>query len=199
MSSPVIRAPVSALSPVLRRSLTVASPPPARVTLCKGPSTRDELEYVEMATDTGIVSVDKPVQAVVEYCDVGTDHDLLGVTSSVLPPADSVESVVDPPVETPPAASPPVSDALELADAVVTPPARLSAGSTGSSSPIGASLVDSHDEVIATRLPGYLINLKPCEVSDQKFFIFLSLFVSYISFYLPLQFSFLVFHPFPLF
>ena len=128
-----------------------------------------------MATDTGIISVDKTVQAVVEYCDVGTDHDLLGVTSPVLPPADSVESVVDPPVETPPAASPPVSDAPELADAVVTLPARLSAGSTGSSSPMGASLVGSDDEVIATRLPGYLNNLKPVKYlinNFSSFFLF---------------------------
>ena len=75
MSSPIMRAPVSVLSPVLRRSFTVASPSPARVTLCQGTSTRDEVEYVEVAIDTGISNADKAVQVVVDGCDVGTAYD----------------------------------------------------------------------------------------------------------------------------
>ena len=175
MSSPVIRAPVSALSPVLRRSLTVASPPPVRVTLCQGTTTRDELEYVEMATDTGIINVDKAVQAVVEYCDVSTEYDRLGVTSPVLPPADSVESVADPPEDFS------VVDSLD-ADSSPEPIAPESDSVPLVTSPMGTSPVDSDDEAIATRLPGHINSFKPREVFVQQFFIRFSLSIPYIFF-----------------
>ena len=57
--------------------------------------TRDEVQLVGASTDVVVVTADKSVQAVVEYCDVGTKHDRLGVTSPVLPPADSAESLAD--------------------------------------------------------------------------------------------------------
>ena len=128
-----------------------------------------------MATGTGIINVDKAVQAVVEHCDVDT--------------------VYDPPAETPPTASPSAVDAPELVDPSVIRPALPSASNVETlvdlpedfpvdglltaepvpetvssrpdsvslvTSPMGASLVDSDDEMIATRLPGYLNSFKTC-------------------------------------
>ena len=107
------------------------------------------MQLVDASTDVVIVTADKSVQAVVEYCDVGTEHDRLGVTSPVLPSADSVEPVADPPedlsvvgslgADSSPETVVPESDPVPLV-----------------TSPMGASLVDSDDEAIATRLPGYL-------------------------------------------
>ena len=169
VSSPVARASVSVLAPNFHRyldtSATPRSPPPApRFTVCCGTSTRDEVQLVDAPTDVVVVSADKGVQAVVEYCDDGTGHDRLGVTSPVLLPADSVESVADPPedlsvvgslgADSSPETVVPESDPVPLVK-----------------SPMGARLVDSDDEAIATRLPGYLNSFKTCEVSDQQLFI----------------------------
>ena len=119
---------------------------------------------MDASTDVVIVTADKSVQAVVEYCDVGTEHDRLGVTSPVLPPADSVEPVADPPEDLP------VVDSLD-ADSSPETVVPESDPVPLVTSPMGAGLVDSDDEAIATRLPGYLNSFKTCEVSDQQFFI----------------------------
>ena len=175
-----MRAPVSVLSPVLRRSFTVASPPAARVTLCQGTSTRDEVEYVEVATDTGISNADKAVQAVLDVRDVGTVYDPPAMTMPVVPTLEdvvpdielaavgssslnSLESSVDPPDDFTVDGS--LAARSELGDAV-----PASESGPEETSPIGASLIDSDDEPIASRLPGYLNSLKTCEVSALRFF-----------------------------
>ena len=181
-----MRAPVSVLSPVLRRSFTVASPPPVRVTLCQGTSTRDEVEYVEVATDTGISNADKTVQAVVDYCDVGTVYDPPATTTPVVPTLEdavldidlvalgptsltSLESSVDPPNDFTVDGS--LAARSELGDA--GPPSETGPEET---SPIGPSLIDSDDELIAPRLPGYPNSFKTCEVSALQFLSFTFLF-----------------------
>ena len=157
-----MRAPVSVLSPVWRRSFTVASPPSVRVTLCQGTSTRDEVEYVEVATDTGITNADKTVQAVVSYCDVGTVYDPPAAPTPVAPaPEDAVPDIDI-------VASGPAS--LTSLESSVDPPddftvdgslaARSESGDAGpapepgpeETSPIGASFIDN----IAVRWRRYL-------------------------------------------
>ena len=178
-SSPVMRAPVFVLSPVLRRSFTVASPPSVRVTLCQGTSTRDEVEYVEVATDTGITNADKTVQAVVSYCDVGTVYDpptapapVASVPEDAVPDIDVVASG--------PASLTSLESSVEILDDFTVDgslAARSESGDAGpapgsgpeETSPLGASLIDSDDEPIASRLPGYLNSFKTCEVSALQF------------------------------
>ena len=189
-SSPVMRAPVSVFSPVLRRSFTVASPPSVRVTLCQGTSTRDEVEYVEVATDTGITNADKTVQAVVRYCDVGTVYDppaaptpVASAPEDAVPDIDivasgpasltSLESSVDPPDDFTVDGS--LADHSESGDAGPAPEPGPE-----ETSPIGASLIDSDDEPIATRLQGYLNSFKTCEVSALQFS---SIHLSHFSFH----------------
>ena len=197
-----MRAPVSVLSPVLRRSFTVASPPPAGVTLCQGTSTRDEVEYVEVATDTGISNADKAVQAVVDGCDVSTVCDPPAMIMPVVPTLEdavldlelaavgstslnSLESSVDPPDDFTVDGS--LAARFELGDAV-----PASESGPEETSPIGASLIASDDEPIASRLPGYLNSFKTCEVSALRFsFIHPSL--SHFSFSLSLAVQFSVF------
>ena len=186
MSSPVMRAPVPVLSLVLRRSLTVASPPPVRVTLCQGTSTRDELEYVDMATDTGIINVDKAVQAVVEHCDVDTVYDppaettpIVSAFEDAVPDLDFVvtgptsltclESLVDPPDDFTVDSS--LAARSESGDA-----GPASATGPEETSPIGPSLIDSDDDLIASCLPGYLNSFKTCEVSALQFLSYVFLF-----------------------
>ena len=172
-SSPVTRAPVSVRSPNFQRylenELTSRSPPPTRVTVCRGTSTRDEVQHVDVAINAVRDSADVAVQAVVETSDSSTVH--------------------DPPVESPPVTSPLAADVSEVMESVVNQPGLPSASSTetlldipedfsfggslsvgpepddavlapdtGSreTSPMGPSLIDSDDEPIASRLPGYL-------------------------------------------
>ena len=154
MSSP----PVSVLSPVLRRSFAVTSPPPARVTLCQGTSTRDEVEYVEVATETGISNADKAVQAVVDGSDVGTVYDPPAMIMPVVPTLEdavldielaaigstslnSLESSVDPPDDFTVDGS--LAARSELGDA-----GPASASGPEETSSTGASLIDSDDEPI---------------------------------------------------
>ena len=186
--SPVTRAPVSVLSPNFQRYLesgfVARSPPPPRVSVCQSPSTRDEVQYVDVAVNAVcdcadvsvnacVNSVDKVVQAAVETSDDFTVH--------------------DPPVEFPPVASRLADDVPAMVEPVVDQSDLPSAGSTetllgvpddtsvdgsltagsahenGSSapgsisvetSPVGPSLLDSDDEPIASHLPGYLNSLK---------------------------------------
>ena len=175
-----MRAQVSVLSPVLRRSFTVASPPSVWVTLCQGTSTRDEVEYVEVATDTGITNADKTVQAVVSYCDVGTVYDpptapapVASVPEDAVPDIDVVASG--------PASLTSLESSVEIPDDFTVDgslAARSESGDAGpapgsgpeETSPLGAaSLIDSDDEPIASRLPGYLNSFETCEVSALQF------------------------------
>ena len=199
------RGPVSVLSPTFQRYLDTGaaprSPPPApRIAVCRDTSTRDEVQFVDSSTDAIIITVDKAVQAVVEHCDVSTEH--------------------DPPVESPTVVPASADDFLASVDLDVTPTALLSAGSTESvvdppedfsidgslvaentpetaasvsdfvplvTSPMGPALVDLDDELIATRLPGYLNSFRPCEVFVQQF-------LSSVFFFPFLTFSLFVFH-----
>ena len=183
-SSPV-RAPVSVLSPVWRQSFTAASPPAVRVTLCQGTSTRDEVEYVEVATDTGITNADKTVQAVVSYCDVGTVYDPPAAPTLVASaPEDAVPDIDV--VASGPGSLTSLESSVEIPDDFTVDgslAAHSESGDAGpapgsgpeETSPIGASLIDSDDEPIASRLPGYLNSFKACEVSALQFsFIHLS-------------------------
>ena len=207
-SSPVARAPVSVLSPNFQRYLdgefAARSPPPPRVTVCHGTSTRDEVQQVDVAINTVCISADVAVQAVVETSDSSTVH--------------------DPPVESPPVASSLIADVLSMVEPVVDHPDLPSASGTetgveipedfsfsgspsvgpdpgdvvpapdtglGETSPLGPSLIDSDDEPIASRLPGYLNSFKTCEVSDQYLHSFIFLF----SFLLAIQ-IFRLFHLF---
>ena len=161
------RAPVSVLSPNFQRYLDSSAslrslPPAPRIAVCCGTSTRDDLQFVDASIDATVVTADECVQAVAENCDVGTMPDNLCASSPDLPPTDSVGSVVDLSedfsvvgslnVDSSPETDVPESDIAP----VVT-------------SPLGASLVDSDDEAIATRFPSYLNSFKPCEVFVQQF------------------------------
>ena len=159
-------------------------PPPPRVSVSQGTSTRDEVQYVDVAVnavcdsadvsvDACVSSVDKVIQSAVETSDAFTVH--------------------DPPVEFPPVASPLADDVPAMVVPVVDQSDLPSAGSTetllgvpddisvdgsptagsvhendssapGSvsveTSPVEPSLLDSDDEPIASHLPGYLNSLK---------------------------------------
>ena len=221
-SSPVSMATVSVLSPNFQRyldsGLTARSPPPPRVSVCQSTSTRDEVQYVDVAVnavcdcadvsvDACVSSVDKVVQAAVETSDAFTVH--------------------DPPVEFPPVASPLADDVPEVVESVVDEPGPPSTSSTeaqfdipedfsfggslsvgpdlddavpadtGSreTSPMGPSLIDSNDEPIASRLPGYLNSFKTCEVSDRHF-SFIRFFLFSLPFFCLAIQTFLSFHLF---
>ena len=209
-SSPVSMAPVSVLSTNFQRyldsGLTARSPPPSpRVTVCHGTSTRDEVQYVDVAINAVHDSADVAVQAVVETSDSSTAH--------------------DPPVVSPPVASPLAADVPEVVESVVDQPGLPSTSSTetqfdipedfsfggspsvgpdpddavpapdtGSreTSPMGPSLIDSDDEPIASRLPGYLNIFKTCEVSDRRF-SFIRAFLFHFHFF---AWQFRFFYPF---
>ena len=205
-------APVSVLSPNFQRYLesgfTAKSPPPPRVTMCHGTSTRDEVQHVDVAINAVRDSADVAVRAVVETSDSSTVH--------------------DPPVESPPVVSPLAADVPEVVESVVDQPDYPSTSSTetqldipedfsfggslsvglgpedavlapdtgsGEASPVGPSLVDSDDEPIASRLPGYLNSFKTCEVSDQHF-SFIRIFLFSLPFFFAWHFRFSYFSSF---
>ena len=201
VSSPVPGASASVLSPNFQRFLesgsVARSPPPPRVTVCQGTSTRDAVQHGDVAVNTvcdcadasvdvRVSSADKAVQVAVETSDAFSLH--------------------DPPVEPPPAASPLVADVFGMMQPVVDQPdlpsvistetllevpedfsverslaASSESGDAGpasesgpeETSPMGPSLIDSDDEPIASRLPGYLNSFKTREVSDQRFLSFI--------------------------
>ena len=93
----------------------------------------------------------------------------LDVTPNALLSADSTESVVDPPVDF-------SIDGSLVADNTPETAASVSDFVPLVTSPMGPALVDSDDELIATRLPSYLNSFKPCEVSVQQFLSFVFLF-----------------------
>ena len=132
-----------------------------------------------MATDTGIINADKTVQAVVSYCDVGTVYDPPAAPTPVAPvPEDAVPDIEI--VASGPASLTSLESSVEIPDDFTVDgslAAHSESGDAGpapgsgpeETSPIGASLIDSDDEPIASRLPGYLNSFKTCEVSALQF------------------------------
>ena len=183
VSSPVRQAPVSV-------SFTVASPPPARITL--DAAVNAVVVCRDMAINACVGVADQTVQATVGFSDAFTDYDppaeiapvaeLLETVLCESPSANvrrlsfSFESSVEPPEDFTVDGSLADESSSELAAPALDPAPE-------ETSPIGPSLVDSDDELIATRLPGYLSNFKTCEVSDQYLHSFIFLF----SFLLAIQ------------
>ena len=89
MSSPVRQAPVSVLSPVLRRSFTVASPPPARITL--DAAVNAVVDCRDMAINACVGTADQEVQATVGFRDAFTDYD---PPAEIAPVAELLETVL---------------------------------------------------------------------------------------------------------
>ena len=202
-SSPVTRAPVSVFSPNFQRFLDRESaarspPPPPRVTVEAAVSAF--VTHVDVAVDACVGTADQEVQATVGFSDAFTDYDppaeiapvaeLLETVLCESPSANvrrlsfSFESSVEPPEDFTVDGSLADEPSSELAAPALDPASE-------ETSPIGPSLVDSDDELIATRLPGYLSNFKTCEVSDQYLHSFIFLF----SFLLAIQ-IFRLFHLF---
>ena len=167
------KAPVSVLSPNFQRYLgsgsAPGSPPPLRVTLCRGTSTRDEVQYANAVADAVCDCEDKAVQAVVEYRDVDTVCDAPFDAGPVaLPLVHDVIETAAPDLALPDALSPANSDVsvappndftvdgLLAAQSVSELAASASESGPEETSPMGPSLIDPDDEMIATRLPGYL-------------------------------------------
>ena len=80
------------------------------MTLCRGTSPRDEVEYADVAVDAVCDHEDKAVLAVVESCNAGTSY--------------------DPPLEVDPVVLPPVRDDVEAAETDFAPPGYLSPASS---------------------------------------------------------------------
>ena len=201
-SSPVTRAPVSVFSPSFQRFLdresAARSPPPPRVTVEAAVSAF--VTHVDVAVDACVGTADQEVQATAGFSDAFTDYDppaeiapvaeLLETVLCESPSANvrrlsfSFESSVEPPEDFTVDGSLADEPSSELAAPALDPASE-------ETSPIGPSLVDSDDELIATRLPGYLSNFETCEVSDQYLHSFIFLF----SFLLAIQ-IFRLFHLF---
>ena len=173
VSSPVARAPVPVLSPNFQRYLDLStaprSPPPRRVAVCRGTSTRDEVQFSEVAVNAVFDCDDKAVQDVMGSLDASTEYcppvetvsvaslsvpafrdtsDVDAVVSGFCSPA-SPESSVDPPGNF-------TVDGLLAAQSASEAVVSVSESGPEETSPMGPSLVDSDDELFATRLPGYL-------------------------------------------
>ena len=173
ISSPVARAPVSVLSPSFQRFLDREStpqspPPPVRITVETGVSA--VVTPVDVAVDACVAVADQSVQAVVETGETSTEYDPpvdtlpaapssptvsvsgtleTDVERSDVPSTDSTDTLLEA-VENVPVGNPlPAEPAPEGAVPGLVPV-------SAETSPMGPSLVDSDDEPIASRLPGYL-------------------------------------------
>ena len=144
------------------------------------------VETADVAIDTGLVLADKEVLAVVgtctactEYCppiETASDANLsepvpresssADVTAAVRRSSASLESFVDPPDDF-------TVDGSLVAGSEPDDVGPVLEGGPEATSPMGPSLIDSDDEPIASRLPGYLNTFKTCEVSDRQFFPFI--------------------------
>ena len=184
VSSPVMRASVSVLSPNFHRYLDASAsprspPPPPRVTV--DTAANAVVDCIDAAVDACVAVTDQSVQAVVETGETSTSYDPPAGTPLAAPssPAVSVSEVVEADVGQSDVLSTDITETLlEVVDDV---PARdpLSiepapegvvpglAPASAETSPMGPSLLDSDDEPIASRLPGYLSSFKSCELSDQ--------------------------------
>ena len=167
-SSPLPRPLVSMFSPIRRRvpdaHAPVGSPLPTRVTICSATSTRDEVEHVDVVTSAGCTYVDRAVQAVVDSCDAVTACNPpvdAAVVVSQIPPDDLVVPTLDvaSPIGSCPTVDPPDNFSVDgslVACSVASDVASASEAGVAGTSTIGSSLIDSHDELLASRLPGYL-------------------------------------------
>ena len=135
---------------------------------------------MDVAIDACVGAADQSIQAVVETGEASTDYD---PPVETLPAAPSTLAAGSPEVveadteqsDVPSAGS--TESLFEVADdlpirsplsAESVPEGAVSnlAPATIATSPMGPSLLDSDDEPIASRLPGYLSSFKSCEVSD---------------------------------
>ena len=193
-SSPTARASVAVLSPNFRQYLEAGSGrcrSPVRIALSRGTSAR--VESVDAVTNSELVLADKEVLAVVgtctactEYCppiETASDANLsetvpresssADVPAAVRRSSASLESFVDPPEDF-------TVDGSLVAGSEPNDVGPVLEGGPEATSPMGPSLIDSDDEPIASRLPGYLNSFKTREVSDQRFsFHSFSLFISH--------------------
>ena len=207
ISSPVARAPVSVLSPSFQRFLdresAILSPsPPVRVTVEAGVSA--VVTPVDVAVDACVAVVDQSVQAVVGTGETSTDYDppVEPLSAAPSPPASSVPEPVEADVEQSDVPSADSTDTLlEAVEDVPAgdPPSAEPAPegavpglvpASAETSPMGPSLVDSDDEPIASRLPGYLNSFNPVKYLIGNFYSFLfsftlslALFTSFFSIY----------------
>ena len=206
VSSPVARAPVSVLSLNFQRFLDRESairspPPPPRVTVDAGVSA--VVTPVDVAVDACVAVVDQSIQAVVETGETSTDYDPPVETLSAAPssPAASVPEVVEADVEQ---SDVPSTDSTEtLLEAVEDVPAGDSLFAepapegavpglvpvSAETSPMGPSLVDSDDEPIASRLPGYLNSFNPVKYLIGSFYSFPFSFTLSLAFFTSFFFS----------
>ena len=199
-SSPVARDPVSVLSPIFQRFLdrepTARSPLPLpRVTV--DAAVGAVVSYVDVAIDACVGAMDQTIQAVVETGEASTDYDPPVETLPAAPSSLAAGSpeVVEADTEQPDVPSAGSTESLlEVADdlpirsplsAESVPEGAVSslATATIATSPMGPSLVDSDDEPIASRLPGYLNSFNPVKYLIGNFYSFL------FSFSLSLVFS----------
>ena len=146
---------------------------------------------MDVAVDACVAVVDQSVQAVVETGETSTDYDppVEPLSAAPSPPASSVPGTVEADVEQ---SDVPSTDSTDtLLEAVEDVPAGdpLSAEPapegavpglvpvSAETSPMGPSLVDSDDEPIASRLPGYLNSFNPVKYLIGSF-LFISSFIS---------------------
>ena len=209
ISSPVARVPVSVLSPSFqqfldRESAIQSPPPPVRVTVETGVSA--VVTPVDVAVDACVAVVDQSVQAVVETGETSTDYDppVDTLPAATFSPAASVSGTLEADVEQ---SDVPSTDSTDtLLEAVEDVPAGdpLSAEPapegavpglvpvSAETSPMGPSLVDSDDEPIASRLPGYLNSFNPVKYLIGSFYSFLLSFplspVFFTSFFFSIYF-----------
>ena len=211
ISSPVARAPVSVLSPSFQRFLDREStpqspPPPVRITVETGVSA--VVTPVDVAVDACVAVADQSVQAVVETGETSTEYDppVDALPAAPSSPVASVSGTLEADVERSDVPSTDSTDALLEAAEDVPAGDPLSAepvpeGAVADlvpvpveTSPMGPSLVDSDDEPIASRLPGYLniFNSVKYLIGNFYSFLFISTFTSIFT-----SFFFFLFIYFP--
>ena len=206
MSSPVARAPVSVLSPSFQRFLDREStpqspPPPVRITVETGVSA--VVTPVDVAVDACVAVADQSVQAVVETGETSTEYDppVDALPAAPSLPVASVSGTLEADVELSDVPSTDSTDTLLEAAEDVPAGDPLSAEPVPEgavpdlvpvpveTSPMGPSLVDSDDEPIASRLPGYLniFNSVKYLIGNFYSFLFISTFTSvFTSFFFSL-------------
>ena len=197
ISSPVARAPVSVLSPSFQRFLDREStpqspPPPVRITVETGVSAF--VTPVDVAVDACVAVADQSVQAVVETGETSTEYDppVDALPAALSSPVASASGTLEADIERSDVPSTDSTDTLLEAAEDVPAGDPLSAEPapegavpglvpvSAETSPLGPSLVDSDDEPIASRLPGYLniSNSVKYLIGNFYSFLFISIFTS---------------------
>ena len=174
---------------------------------------------MDVAVDACVAVVDQSVQAVVGTGETSTDYDppVEPLSAAPSPPASSVPEPVEADVEQSDVPSADSTDTLlEAVEDVPAgdPPSAEPAPegavpglvpASAETSPMGPSLVDSDDEPIASRLPGYLNSFNPVKYLIGNFYSFLfsftlslALFTSFFFhlFSSPFCFRYMVFRSF---